>query len=618
MYSFRARAALYTLAFLVLLAPALAAEFDASLYDAETITARVTAEGAISLVGSGRAEDLQVVVYYTPDDATDIRGTPTPTTQNPLTFSWRTANAGTYRFSYETDFQSVAARAYITSPVQYPFAVPPKLARFLQPQEITDTNQAIKDLSAEIVGGETDAARVITKLAVWVHENIEYDLASIAAEASQSASWTLENRYGVCDELTSLFISLSREAGIPARFVSGLAYTNLEEFPSNWWAHGWAEVWLPNYGWLPVDVTYGQVLWTDATHMAFRRTLDAKTDSVAYSVRSSGLNLNPAPFTTDVAVMSKRGDVTEPLTTTLSALHRTVGARSGNAITATIRNDAPYAIVTDVRLGTTREITLLEPQKQFIFLPPRSTRDVTWRVQFPELERGYDYTFPFTAVVSRGGNATTNVAANVRERTYPVPEAAVIAAGLPVRCEQPPRLYVGETASVTCTAPEGTICIEAKDCTPSGNVLAFTATEAGAFPRRVTVQSGSESGATVVTFIVTERPKPAVSSSITELVSIHDTGVLTFTVTTEPVTDARVTVTGKHLTQEWLVPQLSDKDFALQFPAQLLAAGENTLIIAVEGKDKNGAPVTSTHDVPVFLPTTWWDRVQLFFFHLLT
>ena len=598
-------------------APALAeTAFDPSLYNADAISMTIAAQGAIGLTGSGRAENLQAIVYYVPEDATTLSTQPEPASRNPLTFSWRTARAGNYPFTYDAAIENRAERAYIRDRIEYPFIVPADLARYMQPQEITDTNQAIKDLTAEIVGSETDAARVVTKLASWVHENIEYNLSSITAEASQSATWTEKNRYGVCDELTSLFISMSREAGIPARFVSGLAYTNLPEFPSNWWAHGWSEVWINGYGWVPVDVTYGQILWTDATHIPFQRSLDAKTDSVAYSVRSNDLTLVPKPLDTVVTVDQQRGTVEEPLDVTITPLYRAVGSKSGNTITATVRNDAPYTIVTDLTIVSTEEMTFLERKKQFLFLPPRSTREVSWRVAFPKLDAGYEYTFPFIVVMGRGNNATTKVSASTRDRMYPLPDEEIIPIGLPIRCEQPPRLYIGESTSVTCTAPEGRVCVSERDCRLQENTLTYTATQAGAFPTHVTVASGRESGATIVTFIVTEKPSPAVSASVTPLTSMHDTGTVTFTVSTEPITDAIVTVTSKYIAHNWPVAQLDSKDFALQFPAELLNAGENTLTITVTGKDKNGATITSNHTIPVTLPATWWDKIQLFVIHL--
>ena len=56
---------------------------------------------------------------------------------------------------------------------------------------------------------------------------------------------------GDCTEYADLLIALCRATGIPARTVSGLALKKNMVNPN----HHWAEVWLPTYGWIPVDPT---------------------------------------------------------------------------------------------------------------------------------------------------------------------------------------------------------------------------------------------------------------------------------------------------------------------------------------------------------------------------
>src|SRR3989338_2220208 len=101
-------------------------------------------------------------------------------------------------------------------------------------------------------------------LASWVKENVRYDLTTLTAEAVQTSSWVFQERRGVCDELTNLFIAMARSVGIPARFVTGTVYSGL--LPG-WGNHGWAEVYFQGYGWVPFDVTYGQYGWIDPSHV---------------------------------------------------------------------------------------------------------------------------------------------------------------------------------------------------------------------------------------------------------------------------------------------------------------------------------------------------------------
>ena len=70
------------------------------------------------------------------------------------------------------------------------------------------------------------------------------------------------DRRGVCEHFVSAMVILLRELGIPARLVSGFGsgdynpITGYYEVRAND-AHAWAEVYFPEYGWLPFDPTPG-------------------------------------------------------------------------------------------------------------------------------------------------------------------------------------------------------------------------------------------------------------------------------------------------------------------------------------------------------------------------
>jgi hypothetical protein len=64
----------------------------------------------------------------------------------------------------------------------------------------------------------------------------------------KSLDYTLINRKGDCGNLSSVFITLLRMQGIPARHLMG--------FRPDGSLHVWADFYLQDYGWIPVDVTY--------------------------------------------------------------------------------------------------------------------------------------------------------------------------------------------------------------------------------------------------------------------------------------------------------------------------------------------------------------------------
>jgi hypothetical protein len=58
-------------------------------------------------------------------------------------------------------------------------------------------------------------------------------------------------------EFSDLLIALARAQGIPARAAYGYGY-DLKLAADKQENHQWVQVWLPDYGWLTIDPTWGQ------------------------------------------------------------------------------------------------------------------------------------------------------------------------------------------------------------------------------------------------------------------------------------------------------------------------------------------------------------------------
>ena len=92
----------------------------------------------------------------------------------------------------------------------------------------------------------------------FVNLNLTYD--NSAEYANKGALSAINTRRGVCEEYASLFTALCRAAGIPARVVTG--HWIKSSLKQNIWnnvssdAHAWAEFYLPEVGWIPVEPTF--------------------------------------------------------------------------------------------------------------------------------------------------------------------------------------------------------------------------------------------------------------------------------------------------------------------------------------------------------------------------
>ena len=67
----------------------------------------------------------------------------------------------------------------------------------------------------------------------------------------------LEKRQGVCQDLAHILIALCRRVGIPARYVSGYLYAEIDEQDQSGEdsTHAWVECLLPELGWVGIDPT---------------------------------------------------------------------------------------------------------------------------------------------------------------------------------------------------------------------------------------------------------------------------------------------------------------------------------------------------------------------------
>ena len=108
--------------------------------------------------------------------------------------------------------------------------------------------KAVAD-SVRLQAGSDGSWELARALFAWLKENTEYYHGSGSDTYAQSASEILSSRKGDCDELSFLYISLCRSAGIPARFVEGYM---VEHDAERYIGHVWTEFY--DGEWIPVEV----------------------------------------------------------------------------------------------------------------------------------------------------------------------------------------------------------------------------------------------------------------------------------------------------------------------------------------------------------------------------
>jgi transglutaminase-like putative cysteine protease len=152
-----------------------------------------------------------------------------------------------------------------------PEAAPKYLARFLEPDRLVPIDGRIKELADENTRGKLNTVEKAHGLYDYVFQTVRYDKSGTGWGRGDSR-WVCDSKHGNCTDFHSLFISLARAEGIPARFEIGFPVPDGTEgiIPGY---HCWAEFFVNGVGWVPVDISEA---WKDPKkHDYFFGTLDA-------------------------------------------------------------------------------------------------------------------------------------------------------------------------------------------------------------------------------------------------------------------------------------------------------------------------------------------------------
>ena len=144
--------------------------------------------------------------------------------------------------------------------------IPENLKRdYCKPTGLWSSNTTIfREKAQEIAGNETKVLTIIKKFVRWIANNISYRPSEIPKYPNE----TISSRKGDCDDQANLLIAFCRAIGIPAYLQVGCIYISQYNVNRTYWSghllirqtkigwHGWAMVYIPPWGWLPVDLTY--------------------------------------------------------------------------------------------------------------------------------------------------------------------------------------------------------------------------------------------------------------------------------------------------------------------------------------------------------------------------
>jgi hypothetical protein len=133
-------------------------------------------------------------------------------------------------------------------------------------ETFTIENPEISSLAFRLTKDEQTVLEKVVRILAWFKENTTYNNYEVPLYPTK----TLKEGLGDCDDQSILFITMCRSLGIPAYLQVGiLIHSSIEDNKTSWeghlsssqvglgW-HGWAMIYLPPWGWIPIDLTLTQ------------------------------------------------------------------------------------------------------------------------------------------------------------------------------------------------------------------------------------------------------------------------------------------------------------------------------------------------------------------------
>jgi len=161
--------------------------------------------------------------------------------------------------------------------------------------------EELRDLAFKIASNETNVLVLLKKFILWIKSNIDYESQDLPKYPIE----TIKAKAGDCDDQANLLITFCRIIGIPAYLQIGCIYLPQREAENIYWEghwmlrltrigwHGWAVVYVPPWGWVPVDLTYVPGIFSDPlnaikeaaiiTHATVQYANVTETDYIASS-----------------------------------------------------------------------------------------------------------------------------------------------------------------------------------------------------------------------------------------------------------------------------------------------------------------------------------------------
>lgn len=118
---------------------------------------------------------------------------------------------------------------------------------------LTEPTQDIRAASETLMFSAENTISDLHALSKLIRERVSYAPGETSTSTTAGEAWSAQT--GVCQDHTHIFLSIAREKGLPARYVSG--YLMMNDRTDQDASHAWAEVCIDGLGWVGFDISNG-------------------------------------------------------------------------------------------------------------------------------------------------------------------------------------------------------------------------------------------------------------------------------------------------------------------------------------------------------------------------
>ncbi|MBI5144220.1 MAG: transglutaminase domain-containing protein [Candidatus Omnitrophica bacterium] len=130
-----------------------------------------------------------------------------------------------------------------------------ELSRFLKADRFVPVDGKIRDLAMKITEGVKSDMEKAKAIYDYIIREVTYSKDDPNVCGIGSSLLTLQHKKGICSDYHSLFISMARSLGIPAKFEIGFPIPEDKTEGMINGYHCWAKFYLKDKGWIPVDLS---------------------------------------------------------------------------------------------------------------------------------------------------------------------------------------------------------------------------------------------------------------------------------------------------------------------------------------------------------------------------